>query len=97
MRHSQNGRLRFGTLTYLRTRIDRIEKEIRVWDDIGDGESVASGEKFLKLANQALHRAEIILSKDGPQDPAEVDAIEEAILQVEESQWGFFKEPGRPM
>lgn len=90
MRHSENGRLKFGTLSWLRERIVRIEREIKLYNDEA---SVKSGKQILQLANDTLHRAEVLLAKDGHQDPVEVEAIEGWLLEIEQSQWGFMKIP----
>jgi predicted amino acid racemase len=85
--------LKGGTLTWLRTRIVRIEAEIAEYED---SESVYSGEKILKLANETLRRAEVLAASTRRVDTKEVLAIEDGIKRIIDSQWGCFEQPQKP-
>lgn len=84
-----------NSLDWLRDRIGRIEAEIKLWRDVGDSKSERSGKKILALANEMLGRLEKALLKGGP-SKAEGEAIEEAIREIEQSQWGCMKKPELP-
>lgn len=86
-------RIGAGILEFLRTQIDRIDREIALYQD---AETIKSGEKWRTYTEGTLNRAERLLLKDGEQDPVEVQAIRESIRKIIDSQWGIFERPGVP-
>jgi len=82
-----------GTLEFLRTQIGRIEREVALYHD---AETIKSGQKWRAYTEGTLNRAEVLLLKEGEQDPAEVEAINDSIRLIINSQWGIVEKPGVP-